>query len=169
MKLLITWRDHQLCWLSYCFAVAVQVDFRQSFGGSLSITAQCIETQLMPNERSGKDLQIMCGHCYVRSLLHGVNCITKYQRPSNCFSCGFCFFLLLSTFGKNVRKFLQRNCWWDLSETSHVCSWVDCGKFLQNVVDLHKWPWLSSSWPCKFTFWVISQLLRQLPANVNIR
>ena len=61
----------------------------------------------MPNERSGKDLQIMCGHFYVRSLLHGVICITKCQRPSNCFSYvyGFCFFLLLSTFGKIVRKF----------------------------------------------------------------
>ena len=44
----------------------------------------------------------MCG--YVRSLLHGVICITKCQRRSNCFSYGFCFFLL-STFGKIVRKF----------------------------------------------------------------
>ena len=39
--------------------------------------AQYIETQLMPNESAGKDLQIMCGHFYVRSLLHGVICITS--------------------------------------------------------------------------------------------
>ena len=42
-----------------CFAIAIWADFRRSFGGSISITAQCIETQLMPNEGSGKDLQIM--------------------------------------------------------------------------------------------------------------
>ena len=47
-------------WLSSCFAIAIRADFRQSFGGSMSITAQCIEPQLMPNEGSGKDLQIMC-------------------------------------------------------------------------------------------------------------
>ena len=69
-----------------CFVIAIRVDFRQSLGGSISITAQCIETQLMPNESSRKDIQIMCGHFYVRSLLHGVICVTKCQRPSNCFS-----------------------------------------------------------------------------------
>ena len=57
----------ELCWLSSCFAIAIRVDFRQSFGGSISITAQCIETQLMPNESSRKDLQIV-----VWSLLHQV-------------------------------------------------------------------------------------------------
>ena len=35
------------------------LDFRQSFGSSIFITAQCIETQLMPNESSGNDLQIV--------------------------------------------------------------------------------------------------------------
>ena len=34
-------------------------DFRRSFDGSISITAQYIETQLMPYESSGKYLQIM--------------------------------------------------------------------------------------------------------------
>ena len=79
------------------FAIAIQVYFRQSFGGSISTTAQCFETQLMPNESSGKDLQIMCGDFYVRSLLHGEGliCVTKCQRPSNCF---FFFFFLSSSF-----------------------------------------------------------------------
>ena len=99
------------------FAIAIRVDFRRIFGGSISIMAQCIETQLMPNESSGKDLQIMCGHCYVRSLLHGVICVTKCQRPSNCF---FLFFLLsffllfypghdLFTISKQLAKRFQRN------------------------------------------------------------
>ena len=42
----------------FCY-IAILADFRQSFGSSTSIMAQCIETQLMPNESSGKDLQIM--------------------------------------------------------------------------------------------------------------
>ena len=50
----------------------------------------------MPNESSGKDLQIMYGHFYVRLLLHGVICVTKCQRPSNCF---FLFFFLFSSPG----------------------------------------------------------------------
>ena len=69
-----------------CFAIAIRVDFRQSFGGSISITAQCIETQFISIESSRKDLQIMCGHFYVRSILHGVIYVIKCQRPSNCFS-----------------------------------------------------------------------------------
>ena len=44
--------DNQLCGLSSCSAIAIWVDFSDS----ISITAQCIETQLMPNESSGKDL-----------------------------------------------------------------------------------------------------------------
>ena len=80
--------------LCSCFAIAIQADFRQSFGDSISITAQCIETQLMPNESSGKDLQIICGHFYVKSLIHGVICVTECQRPSNCFFLFFLSFLL---------------------------------------------------------------------------
>ena len=53
--------DNQLCWLSSGFAIAIRIDFRQGFGSSIYIKAQCIETQLMPNESSGKDLQITYG------------------------------------------------------------------------------------------------------------
>ena len=49
--------------LCSCTATAIQVYFRQSFRGSISIKVQCIETQLMPNEGPGKDLQIIAGHC----------------------------------------------------------------------------------------------------------
>ena len=90
--------NKQLCWLSSCFAIAIRADFRQSFGGSVSIMAQCIEPQLMPNEGSGKDLQIMCGHFYVKSLLHGVICVTKCEHPSNCFFLFFFLLFLLATF-----------------------------------------------------------------------
>ena len=77
----------------FLFCYSNSNDFTQSFGGSISITAQCIETQPMPNESSGKDLQIMYWSLYVRSLLHGVICVTMCQRPSNCF---FLFFFLFS-------------------------------------------------------------------------
>ena len=43
----------------FLFCYSNSHDFRQSFGGSISKTAQYIETQPMPNESSGKYLQIM--------------------------------------------------------------------------------------------------------------
>ena len=66
-------------WLCYCIAKAIWVDFRQSFRGSIFITAHCIENHLMPNGSSGKDLQIIAWSLYIRLL-------TKCQCPSNCFS-----------------------------------------------------------------------------------
>ena len=39
-----------------CVNIPIQVNFRQSFRGGISVTAQCTETQLMPNESSRKDL-----------------------------------------------------------------------------------------------------------------
>ena len=39
----------------------------------------------MPNEDSGKDLQIIARSLYVRLLLHGVICITTSQHESKCF------------------------------------------------------------------------------------
>ena len=44
--------------------------FRQSYRGSISATAQCIETQLMPNESVRRNLQHMQGHFYVKLLLN---------------------------------------------------------------------------------------------------
>ena len=37
--------------------------------------------------------------------------------------------LLLATLGQNCAQVFQRNCQWDLNETSHVCSWVESRKF----------------------------------------
>ena len=41
--------------------MAFQVYFRQSYRGSISTQAQCMETQLMPNESLRRDLQNMYG------------------------------------------------------------------------------------------------------------
>ena len=68
--------------------------------GTISITAQCIEPQLMPNESLGRDLHIRHRSLYVRSVLHGVIYVTKCQCLSNCISFlpSFFFFFLLATF-----------------------------------------------------------------------
>ena len=60
----------------------------------MSITAQCIEMQLIPNKRLGKDLQIMSGHFHVRLLLRGVICVIKSQPESKCSSYILSFFLV---------------------------------------------------------------------------
>ena len=39
----------------------------------------------MPKEKSGKNLQIIAWSLYIRSLLHGVICITKCQPVSKYF------------------------------------------------------------------------------------
>ena len=69
-------------------------DFRRSFGGSISITAQCIETQLMPNEGSGKDLQITCWSLLRQISLSWCNLRHKVSTPVKL----FLFILLLSFF-----------------------------------------------------------------------
>ena len=63
----------------------------------------------MPFESSGKDLQIIAGHFYIRLLLHGVICMTECQRPSNCFSCS-CFLFFPGHFLVNFsQQLLYRN------------------------------------------------------------
>ena len=88
-------------WL-FCIAIAIWIDFRESFRSSISITAQHIETQLMPNESLGRDLQVRDRLLNVRSLLHSVICVTKCQRPSNCFSFVLSSFFLLATLKTNL-------------------------------------------------------------------
>ena len=77
----------------FLFCYSNSADFRRSFGGSISITAQCIETQLMPNEGSGKDLQIMCWSLLRQISLSWCNLRHKVSTPVNCF---FLFFFFLS-------------------------------------------------------------------------
>ena len=81
----------------FLFCYSNSDDFRQSFGGSISITAQCIESQPMPNESSGKDLQIMYWSLLReiapswRNLRHKVLTVSFYS-----------FFLLLSSPGHDL-------------------------------------------------------------------
>ena len=110
----------------------------------------------MPNESSGKDLQITCGHFYVRSLLHGVICVTKCQRPSNCF---FLFFLSpghfsvndLFTVSKQLAIRFQRNFACILMGSVRIA--------VQNFIDLVFDLDLSRSQMCKITFWAIPRFL----------
>ena len=78
----------------FLFCYSNSADFRRSFGGSISITAQCIETQLMPNEGSGKDLQIMCWSLLRQISLSWRNLRHKVSTPVKL----FLFILLLSFF-----------------------------------------------------------------------
>ena len=95
-------------WLSSCFAIAIRVDFRKTFGGSISIRTQCIEPQLKPNESSRKDLQIMCWSllCQISpswcNLRHKVSTSVKLFLLTYS---SFFFFFLLATFVQIVRKF----------------------------------------------------------------
>ena len=102
------------CWLSSCFAIAIRVDVRESFGGSISITAQCIETQLMPNESSRKDLQIICWSLLRQISPSWCNLRHKVSTSVKLFLLMFFFlsffFFLLAAFGQIVRKVFQRNC-----------------------------------------------------------
>ena len=50
----------------YCIPAAFQANLRQSYRGSISVAAQCIDTQLMSYESLGKYLQIKVCHLYVR-------------------------------------------------------------------------------------------------------
>ena len=86
-----------------CYVIAIQVDLRKSVKGCISIMTQCIERKLMPNESLGRDLQIIQRSLCVKSLLHGIICVTKCQRLSNCF---FLLFFLLATF----RSISVNNC-----------------------------------------------------------
>ena len=68
------------------FIIPFQANFRQSFRGSISNTTQCIESDILPNESLGRDLQFRVRHLYVRMRLNGVMCVTKCQQASNYFS-----------------------------------------------------------------------------------
>ena len=134
---------------------------RSLFHGSISITAQCIESQLMPNESSRKDLQIMCGLLLRQISLSWCNLLDKVSTSAKLFLLKFFFFFLSrGHFWANCVQVFQRNCRLDLNETSHVCSWVVCGlqcKILltsrmtftfqgHNYVKSHFGPYLSSCW-----------------------
>ena len=142
-------------------------DFRQSFGSSISITAQCIEPQLMPNEGSGKDLQIMCWSLLRqispswRNLHHKVWTSVKL----------FLFILLLSFFLFLLATFrlpYLSNWQYDFNETWHIYSWVVLRIVVQDIIDLTDDLDLSRSQLYKITLWAISRfLLEKLSPNFN--
>ena len=75
--------------------------------GSISVMAQC-----MPHESLRRDLQNMCGHFYLKLLLHGVICVKNVsllQSVSTIFLLSFSF-LLLDTFQSTfAQKIYQKN------------------------------------------------------------
>ena len=74
-----------------CFTIAFQVHLRQIYRGSISTKAQCMETQLMPNESLITDLQSMLRSLYVKLLLPDVICVTKCEHAPKCFSLNLLF------------------------------------------------------------------------------
>ena len=141
----------------FLFCYSNSADFRRSFGGSISITAQCIETQLMPNEGSGKDLQIMCWSLLRQISLSWCNLRHKVSTPVKL----FLFILLLSFFlspghdlftvSKQLAIRFQRNFACILMGSVRIA--------VQNFIDLVFDLDLSRSQMCKITFWAIPRFL----------
>ena len=104
----------------------------------------------------GNIFKLRIGHFYVRLLLHGVICVTKCQRPSNCF---FLFFLSpghssvndLFTVSKQLAIRFQRNFTCILMGSVRIA--------VQNFIDLVFDLDLSRSQMCKITFWAIPRFL----------
>ena len=72
-----------------------------------------LRPNLSQKKVQGKIFKLLPGDCYVRSLLHGVICVTKCQHPPNCFSyCSYSFFFLFSPghLSANCAQLLKRNC-----------------------------------------------------------
>ena len=154
----------------FLFCYSNSADFRRSFGGSISITAQCIETQLMPNEGSGKDLQIMCWSLLRQISLSWCNLRHKVSTPVKL----FLFILLLSFFlsfflspghdlftvSKQLAIRFQQNFTRILMGSVRIA--------VQNYIDLAVDLDLSRSQICKSTFWAISRFLPdKLSPNFN--
>ena len=110
-----------------------------------------------------KIFKLCVGHFYVRSLFHGVICVTKCQHQSNCF---FLFFFFLSpghdlfTVSKQLAIRFQQNFTRILMGSVRIA--------VQNYIDLAVDLDLSRSQICKSTFWAISRFLPdKLSPNFN--
>ena len=139
----------------FLFCYSNSADFRRSFGGSISITAQCIETQLMPNEGSGKDLQITCWSLLRQISLSWCNLRHKVSNTSQTVSFYSSFFLSpghdLFTVSKQLAIRFQRNFACILMGSVRIA--------VQNFIDLVFDLDLSRSQMCKITFWAIPRFL----------
>ena len=137
----------------FLFCYSNSADFRRSFGGSISITAQCIETQLMPNEGSGKDLQITCWSLLRQISLSWRNLRHKVSTPVKLF---LLFFFLspghdLFTVSKQLAIRFQRNFACILMGSVRIA----VQNFIDLVFDLDP----SRSQMYKITFWAIPPFL----------
>ena len=143
----------------FLFCYSNSHDFRQSFSSSISITAQCIETQLMPNESSGKDLQIMYWSLLRqiapswRNLRHKVSTSVKLFLFILSFFLSPGHFLVndLFTVSKQLAIRFQRNFACILMGSVRIA--------VQNFIDLVFDLDLSRSQMCKITFWAIPRFL----------
>ena len=142
----------------FLFCYSNSADFRRSFGGSISITAQCIETQLMQMKVQGKDLQIMCWSLLRQISLSWCNLRHKVSTPVKLFLLFFFFlsFFLspghdLFTVSKQLAIRFQQNFTRILMGSVRIA--------VQNYIDLAVDLDLSRSQICKITFWAISRFL----------
>ena len=137
----------------------------------------------MPNESSGKDLQIMCWSLLRqvapswRNLRHKVSTVRQTVSPKVLF-----IFFLLATFGQIVRKFSRETTRRISMKTSHVCSWVVCRLqwkiFLTSRMTLtfqghhyiksHFGPYLGSYWANCHQILTLGSLGRSLSINQKI-
>ena len=145
----------------FLFCYSNSHDFRQSFSGSISVTAQYIETQPMRNESLGKDLQIMYWSLLRQIAPSWRNLRHKVSTSVKLFLFILSFFLLSSpghflvndlfTVSKQLAIRFQRNFTCILMGTVRIA--------LQNFIDLTVDLDLSRSELYKITLWVISRLL----------
>ena len=124
------------------FTMPFQAYFRQSYRGQglyLHNGSICIETQLMPTESLGSDLQIKGGH-FTSLFLYAVICITKCQHAPKCFF----FNLFESTFPghpsvNNCPTVLEKLTIW--SQWNFTCVFISKWRSgNRKSVDLHGWP-----------------------------
>ena len=76
----------------------------------------------------GNIFKLRIGHFYVRLLLHGVICVTKCQRPSNCF-----FFILSFSWPLFGQRFVHRivevlrDIWFKITQKHQI--WRKCSLY----------------------------------------
>ena len=154
----------------FLFCYSNSHDFRQSFSGSISITAQCIETQPMSKESSGKDLQIIYWSLLRQIAPSWRNLRHKVSTSVKLFLFILSFFLLSSpghflvndlfTVSKQLVIRFQRNFTCILMGSVRIA--------VQNFIDLTIDIDLSRSQLYKITLWAISRfLLDKLLPNFN--
>ena len=107
-----------------CYSFAIQFDMSKISGALSPITAKCIETQLVPNESSGKDLQIRHRSYYViyyQVAASWHNLHHKVSMSIKLFLLLF-FFLLMSLFGQQLlyRKGKTGN---NILRTLYMCTY----------------------------------------------